>query len=70
MGTNLTIDHISQTLGAATSTAVKARPWRYMSPVIAVLAAPSWMEQSVDVGAVLSLLVLCARLLDCRLDAR
>jgi hypothetical protein len=28
------------------------------------------MEQSVDVGAVLSLLVLRARLLDCRSNAR
>jgi len=30
------------------------------------VAAPSRMEQSVDVGAVMSLLVLCARLLGCR----
>jgi hypothetical protein len=34
------------------------------------VAAASWMEQSVNVGAVLSLLVLCARLLGCRSDAR
>jgi hypothetical protein len=34
------------------------------------VAAPSWMEQSVDVGDVWSLLVLCARLLDCRSNAR